>query len=41
MPKITIIGGDSNTWGPTFIRDIFIFVEIISIAKQRRVLCLN
>lgn len=28
MPKITIIGGGSYTWGPTFMRDIFATTEL-------------
>ena len=28
MPKITIIGGGSYTWGPTFMRDIFATPEL-------------
>jgi len=28
MPKITIIGGGSYTWGPTFLRDIFATPEL-------------
>ncbi|NWG33217.1 MAG: hypothetical protein HXY42_02145 [Chloroflexi bacterium] len=28
MPKITLIGGGSCTWGPTFMRDIFVTPEL-------------
>ena len=28
MTKITIIGGGSYTWGPTFLRDIFATPEL-------------
>jgi len=28
MPKITVIGGGSYTWGPTFMRDIFATSEL-------------
>jgi len=28
MTKITIIGGGSYTWGPTFLRDLFATTEL-------------